>query len=52
MSLQINASSADSIEFAFDRASFPLFESLALVNNGHESLENLALELSGEPDFF
>ena len=52
MSLQIDSRFPDAIEFSFDRTTVPLFDSLDLVNDGAESLMDLALEISCEPACF
>lgn len=52
MSLQIDVRFPDAIEYSFEQTAFSLFGSLALVNEGAESLEGLSLELSSDPAWF
>ena len=51
MSFQIKAQLPSTIEFAFDQMSIPLFGFLEVVNEGHESREDLVLELSSDLSF-
>ena len=52
MSIQIDASFPDSIEFSFEQPNISLFDSLGFTNNALESWADLVLEISCEPVCF
>ena len=52
MSIQIDITFPNSIEFAFERTTFPLFDTTDIVNDCAESLKDLVLEISCDPACF
>lgn len=51
MNLQIKTQIPSTLEFSFDRAVVPFFGLLELVNESHESWENVTLEISSDLPF-
>ena len=52
MSIQIDIAFPNSIEFAFERTTLPLFDTTDIVNDCAESLKDLVLEISCDPACF